>query len=385
MRIAHVALRFDSPGGVETTVRELTTRLRQTGDSVEVYAGDLVDESGWVRGANFRSEVDGVPVHRFRALKRSVLPRTSFPALLGLSDALAAADIDVLHAHSHRYGHVLQAAAVARRRGIPLVVSPHYHPADPGEPSFKRGLLRVQDFLYGAAAYRDAAALVVESLLEARLVAEFAPRDRIHVIPPGIDGAQWRTPEPLALPTGTPKRYVLFVGRLAPNKGLTILFEALAAMPLADRPTLLLMGPDWGMRTTLEGLAHSRGIDANIVWLDRVDDLRTYRSVVRSAESLVLPSAWEAYGLVLLDALAAGTPVVATAVGGVPEVLEGGRCGRLVNYGDTAGLAAALRSVTADPETTLRLARAGLERAQALDWSVSVERHRALYRRVAAG
>jgi len=96
----------------------------------------------------------------------------------------------------------------------------------------------------------------------------------------------------------------------------------------------------------------------------------------------VLPSEWEAFGLVLLDAMAAGTPIVATAVGGVPDVLDEGRAGRLVPYDDSPALAAALRSVLEDPDTTRRLVRTATDRVLGFDWAESVARHRALYREV---
>ena len=240
-------------------------------------------------------------------------------------------------------------------------------------------MLRVEDFVFGAAAYRTAEAIVVESALEAELVAEFAPRERIHIIPPGIDNARWSAADDAPRPERVPERYLLYVGRLASNKGLPGLLEAIARLAPADRAPLVLMGPDWGMRAELESRARRLGLSDQLVWLDRVDDERAYRSVVRGAEALVLPSEWEAYGLVLLDALAAGTPVVATAVGGVPELLDGGRCGRLVPYGDPSALADALQGVRSDRATTERLRRAGTERARSLDWSESVRRHRALY------
>ncbi|MGA7650554.1 MAG: glycosyltransferase, partial [Thermoplasmata archaeon] len=88
------------------------------------------------------------------------------------------------------------------------------------------------------------------------------------------------------------------------------------------------------------------------------------------------------FGLVLLEAMAAGTPVVATAVGGVPDVLDGGHAGRLVPYGDPVALAGALRSVVEDTKETQRLRAAASERVRGFDWSVTVDRHRALYREV---
>jgi len=386
LKVVQVTLRFDGPGGVETNVREVATRLRASGVDIEVYASDLVDESRWSRGTEFRPQVGGVPVRRFPAVRRSIVPHYSLPVMAGLVDALAASSADVIHAHSHRYGHVLQAGAVAERTGAAFVVSPHYHPADLGEPAGKRGLLRAEDALFGMAAYRRAEAIVVETELEARLVREFAPADRIRIIPPGIDLAEWRElpgrpPAELALPD----RYFLFVGRLASNKGIPLLLEALAAIPAGpERLRLVLMGQDWGQRTALESQARSLGVADALRWLGHVEDRASYRSIVRGATALVLPSLWEAFGLVLLEAMAAGTPVVATAVGGVPEVLEAGHAGRLVPFGEPGALAEALRAVVADPGTTERLVARGKTRVGALDWSECARRHEELYRSVLA-
>jgi glycosyltransferase involved in cell wall biosynthesis len=301
--------------------------------------------------------------------------------MVGLVDALAESGADVIHAHSHRYGHVLAAGAVAARCGIPLVVSTHYHPADRGEPGMKRALLRLQDVGFGMTAYRTARALVVESEREARLVAEFADRHRIRVIPPGIDLGEWAHPsgdraDRLALPP----RYLLFVGRIAPNKGLPWLIEALGRFTDRPPPDLVLMGPNWGERAALEAQAHRLGVANHLHWLGLVSDRSRYRAVMRGARALVLPSEWEAFGLVLLEAMAAGTPIIASAVGAVPEVLEDGRAGQLVPYGDAPALADAIRNVLDHPEEAAQRTAHGSTRARAFDWSLAAERHRALYR-----
>ena len=382
MKVVHVTLRFDAPGGVETNVHEVTRRLRAAGDDVEVYASDLYVEASWERRADYAPMVDGVPVRRFPVYKRLV-PGLTMPMWVGLIDALAESDADVIHAHSHRYGHVLQAAAVADRCRIPLVVSLHYHPADRREPPWKRGLLRVQDVGFGMTAYRVARALVVQTGREGRLAAEFAPSRKLRVIPPGIDLASWSHPEEdrtdgLELPP----EYFLFVGRVAPNKGLPQLIDALVTLDGGTARPLLIMGRDWGERAAIEERARARGVADRVRFLDHVADPAQYRGIIRRARALVLPSEWEAFGLVLLDAMAAGTPIVATAVGGVPDVLDEGRAGRLVPYDDSPALAAALRSVLEDPDTTRRLVRTATDRVLGFDWAESVARHRALYREV---
>lgn len=382
MKIAQVTLRFDAPGGVETNVREVSRRLRAMGHEVTVFASDLYDESTRERRSDYPPVVDGVPVRRF-SVRHKLIPGLTLPMMVGLVDALAESGVDVIHAHSHRYGHVLESAAVADRLGVPLVVSTHYHPADRSEPPYKAALLRLQDFGFGMTAYRTARALVVETELEARLVREFAPADRIRIVPPGLDLQEWSDPagdRPPAAPL--PPRYLLFAGRVASNKGVPLLLDALARIPPAERLPLVLMGKDWGQRAQLETQARRLGIAESLTWLGHVPDRATYRAVVRRAVALVLPSEWEAFGIVLLEAMAAGTPVVATAVGGVPEVLEGGRAGRLVPYDEPEALAAAIVGVVRDPGTTRALAARGSEVAARLDWSECARRHDELYRSI---
>ena len=385
MKIVHVTLRFDAPGGVETNVRELARRTRSEGDEVEVFASDLYDEARWDRRAEFRPAVDGVPVRRF-PVHRKLVPFVTLPMMVGLIDALAESGADVIHAHSHRYGHVLQAAAVAARRSIPLVISTSYHPPDRRESRRNRALLRLGDVAFGMSAYRVARAIVVQSELEARLVRAFAPSHRVRIVPPGIDLAEWSDPagdraEGVALP----REYLVFAGRVAANKGLPNLLEALARTPEDARRPLVLLGSDWGERASLEAQARRLGVSDLLRWVGYLPDRRAYRAVIRGARALVLPSEWEAYGFVLLEAMAARTPIVATAVGAVPEVLAQGRLGLLVPYGDIGALSAALRSVVEDPEGARGRVEPAWSAVQALDWSRSTERFRSLYREVAAG
>ncbi len=385
MKIVHVTLRFDAPGGVETNVRELARRQRQAGDDVEVFASDLYDEASWDRRSNYRPVVDGVPVRRF-AVRRHLVPRLNLPMMVGLIDALADSGADVIHAHSHRYGHVLQAAAVARRTGIPLVVSTSYHPADRRESRRNRALLRLDDFGFGMTAYRVARAIVVQSEQEAGLLREFAPAARVRLVPPGVDLEEWSHPDDDRTDgPALPRDYLLFAGRIASNKGLPNLVEAVAAMPPADRRPLVLMGKDWGERERLEQIARQRGISDLLVFLGHVPERAGYRAVLRGARVFVLPSEWEAYGFVLLEAMAARTPIVATAVGAVPEVLGHGRFGRLVPYGDPGALSRAIVEVTdRTSEAEGRVADA-YAHVQGLDWSASARRFRELYREVAGG
>jgi 2-deoxystreptamine N-acetyl-D-glucosaminyltransferase/2-deoxystreptamine glucosyltransferase len=107
--------------------------------------------------------------------------------------------------------------------------------------------------------------------------------------------------------------------------------------------------------------------------------------VLASLDLLVLPSQYEEMGSVLVEAMVAGLPVVATDVGGIPEVVRHGETGLLVPPGDVAALAAALDRVVADPVLRARLADGARRRSQQYSWPVLAARVSAVYRRGRAG
>jgi glycosyltransferase involved in cell wall biosynthesis len=201
---------------------------------------------------------------------------------------------------------------------------------------------------------------------------------KIRVIPNGIHWETWADP-----PTGARfrktfpqlgERLVLYAGRLATNKGLPDLVSAAASFPEAE---LLLVGQDMGPGEALDAQAAAAGITLHrLGHLD--NDL--YRSAFGAAELLALPSDYEAFGIVLLEAAAAGLPVVATRVGGVPEAVAEGETGLLVDYGDPEALGAAIASLLSDATAAAALGAAGRERVtRDFTWESIVGRIEALY------
>ena len=158
-----------------------------------------------------------------------------------------------------------------------------------------------------------------------------------------------------------PNRLVrlLFVGRLAPVKGLRILLEALA-QARESRPDLALTivgdGPD---RAALETLAAPMG--AAVTFTGSLSQ-EGVAARLGASDALVLPSFAEGVPVVLMEAMAAGLPVVATRVAGVPELVEDKASGHLVAPGDTAALTAALLALADDPDRRARMGRAGRAR-----------------------
>ena len=273
--------------------------------------------------------------------------------------------------------------ALARSRGVALVhdntsvvMSGSAVAKEAGTPH----LVHVRE-IYAGAGGRVAASLW--PLLRARLLRadalacissavarQFSGSSRARVIRDGLP----RAPRPLDRETaraqlGIPpeRSAIALVGRVSDWKGQDVLIRALAEVPLVERGAVALMAGDAapgaeGHRRQLEKLAGRLGVAERVRWLGfrlEVDD------VWAAADVAVVPSTRpEPLGLVAMEAAAAGLPVVASAHGGVAEVVSDGQTGLLVPPGDPAALAAAVRVLTDDHETAARMGEAGRRRVQ---------------------
>jgi glycosyltransferase involved in cell wall biosynthesis len=152
--------------------------------------------------------------------------------------------------------------------------------------------------------------------------------------------------------------YLLVVGRLRIRKGVDVLLAAMPELLRRHPAARLLIAGDGEHRAALERVAAALGLGAAVSFLGRADAMRV-RRLLRGAAALVVPSIYEGMPLVVLEAMEASVPVVASRVSGIPEVVEDGRTGWLVPPEEPASLAAALAAALDDPAAASRRGAAG--------------------------
>ncbi|MFI5179500.1 MAG: glycosyltransferase family 4 protein [Vicinamibacterales bacterium] len=209
-----------------------------------------------------------------------------------------------------------------------------------------------------------------------RTVERYFP-GRYEIVPNGIECDTFRVPRPRPPAMEAGRRHVLFVGRLEPRKGVASLIRAMARVQARAKDVRLLIVGDGPDRARLESLTASTRVDARFTGVVDDDALPGY---FQAADVFCSPATGgESFGVVLLEAMACGTPVVATAIEGYQELVGDTGCGSLVAPGDDDALAAAILTLLQDEHARRAAAAAGADRARAFDWQAVARRLEALY------
>jgi glycosyltransferase involved in cell wall biosynthesis len=286
--------------------------------------------------------------------------------------------IALVHAHLPLVGAVARLAA----RGLPTRVVYTEHNTPAGYHPASRWL--------NAATWRlqDAVIAVSDPVRRGAPAPPRRARGRSAVIPNGVDlgrlEREARAADAADVPEEPPGAFVALVpATLARRKGQDVLLRALARLPeRAGRPLRVWLAGDGPDEAALRRLAERLGVGPRLRWLGRRDDVF---ALMARARAVVLPSRTEGHPLALLEALALGRPVLAAAVGGVPEVVADGRTGLLVAPEDPSALARALGRLRDDAALGPRLGAAAARDARArFDVRRTVREVEAVYRRCLA-
>lgn len=358
MRIALVCpYAWDAAGGVQVHVAGLAGELRARDHEVLVVAPHAEGPAGRAAGRVVRVPYRG-----------TVAPIAPSPLAVGrLRRVFGRWRPDVVHVHEPFTPSTSMWATLASP--TPVVATVHAH--------LDRSRLYERAAPLLGPVVRKLAATVAVSEAAASFLRSALPGLEPIVIPNGIDVGAFAAAAPASLPEG---RRIAWIHRLDPQKGFRVALEAFGAL-LVDVPDARLVvvgdGPDRRLAEALDPAVRERVTLVGALPHDRV------AGVLAASEVAIAPATGqESFGVTLVEAMAAGVPVIASDIAGYGEVVRDRLDGILVPPGDAGALAAALREVLADPELAGRLVGAGRERAATFDWSVVAAELEALYGRV---
>ncbi|MER7739131.1 glycogen synthase [Streptomyces sp. NPDC096538] len=332
-----------------------------------------------------------------------VLRHRSWPSLDGANDALRTFSVDLAMAaalqsrelvHSHTWYANLGGHLAKLLYGIPHVVTAHsLEPLRPWKAEQLGGGYALSSWAERTAYEAADAVIAVSGAMRDDILECYPALDpaRVHVVHNGIDTALYR-PDPgtdaldrIGLDRSRP--YVLFVGRITRQKGVPHLLRAVRDIDPAAQVVLCAGAPDTPeidreFRELYEELSRVRD---GVHWIPQMLPRPEVIQLLTHAAVFACPSVYEPLGIVNLEAMACGTAVVASRVGGIPEVVDDGGTGLLVDVDDDfeAALTRALDAVLGDPDTARAMGEAGRERAVTeFGWDAVARRTAALYEEI---
>ncbi len=359
IRVLHVL--EATTGGTRRHLRDVALGLDHARCAVSVLCATA-------RDPHFLADLDLLAERGVRVIEvpmvRAIAPWRDLPALWQIRGHLLRGHYDVVHTHSAKGGFLGRLAA--RQAGIRCVIhTPHVFPFEMQVDHLRRALYRGLERL--ASHWTDTLVCLYTAQVDAALAAGLRPRRGCVVIPNGIvlptptdtSDQVRRLRDELHL---TPEQLVIgTVGRFTRQKGHGCLLDA-AVRVCRDVPgaVFVLIG-DGAARGALEAQARRRGLADRIRFLEARDELAPCYAMF---DLFALPSLWEGLPYTLLEAMAAGCPVVATSVGGIPSVVREGVNGVLVPPAKPEPLAAALTALLRDQPRRAALGAAGRQTAQ---------------------
>ncbi len=300
------------------------------------------------------------------------------------------ADVDLVHVHSWR-SHLADATIrFAKKRGVPSVL--HAHASAYAEHLVSNPLLRfpykVYDLLFKQSVAQSADAVVVSTEQEKHECVRYGIDERrIHVIPSGVNASDFADVQ-RTRPTHPDVPTVLLVGRLARDRNVELLLRALAPLKAQGVPfQARIVGPEenrtkmsrGGYLNELKSLTQQLGLAEDVTFVGPLKG-QALRQAYVDADIFVYPSLYENFGNTVLEAAAAGLPILATSTGVAADLVQDGKTGYLVDMTDPADLSHRLGDLLRDGEKCQRLGQEAKRLAlRDYNWDAIIERYIDLY------
>ena len=354
-------------GGREIHVSKLSEALVKRGHEIVIITSD----------EGYCPRQPKIQVIRLNEIKllMSVHPETNYYRVLpNLYRAVIKSGCDILHMHDLMHFTTDSMSYFGNLLGMPSVLTIHgFKP----ETSILNFFVKLYNNTLASFNFR----FVDRIILPSRALCDVIPAlqkfvGKLRVVPNGLE-IKTEKAKDFEYPTN-----LLAVGRLVPRKGFQYLIKAMPDI-LSHFPetTLNIVGPDGGFRTNLIKIVNDLGLNSQVRLLGKVSEDKLEK-LYRSSSICINPSIWDNAPLTILEALSWGTPVIASKIGGIPEIIESGYNGVLVQAEDPSSISKGVFSIIHDNVKYRKIAGNALESAKSLTWERIAKKTEDIYEEI---
>jgi len=367
VKVLQVVPEFPPPliGGGGYHVYNLTKELVKKGVDVTVFTLEM-GSRGLIKRANVETHFGKVKVFRVSAFR---VPRTTYSIAPRLISLLLKENPDIIHAHGYQVFTSDAASLVSKIKKIPFILTLHGFPR-----GFNKLTHKTYFNLVGKKTLESAQKIIsVSNLVAQEFKAIEVPEEKMVIIPNGIDLEEYKQ-----LPKGDSfrkrlkikedEKLVLTIGRLEKIKGFQFLIKALPSIIREIGSTkLLIAGPNFDYGSKLRKLAEETKVVDNVIFYGPINGKEKFEAF-SAADVIAVPSLYEGFSVLILEAMAAGKPLVATYTGAAPELIQDWKNGVLSNLGDAEDLAGKVVKLLSDEKLMSLISQGSRKTVEAFSW-----------------
>jgi len=364
-------------GGMEVAASSLAVNMANKGHEISIFTTSFDSNDSVEKHENMK-------IYRYGANFRIGQANMSF-ALLRKPLAY---DIDIVHAHAGNPPAPIAALRYARNKKKPLVVTYHMD----AQTSWGGIIRRTSVFFYNKFLLNyvlsNSKSIISPSknFLDSSIFLA-NHKNKVSVIPNGIDTDTFIVPYSKAecrkkLGFLDKEYIILFIGSLSPHKSPDVLLRTMPALKQKMPNIRLIIVGEGVLKNQLKITSKELCVENEVNFVDYVDNQQRKAMLYKSSDVFVLPSTQESFGIVILEAMASGIPVIATAIGGITNLIQDGQTGLLVPVQNPEILAVTIEKLLRNCELRQKLSKEGRLKANEYAWPKIADQTEVLYRKV---
>jgi glycosyltransferase involved in cell wall biosynthesis len=362
-------------GGTEIAAYNLAVNIMKRGHDVDVFTASI-DSKDSVENSM------GMTIHRYATNLKIASANLSLKLMYKPLDE----DVEIVHAHYNIPLPDLSASRYAKKKHLPFIITYHADAQESGGNFIRNTATAFYNKYILDKVLSNADIIIATSksyIDESKYLGNY--RDKVRVVPNGINLEDFEiglSKEECRSELGLPqdKKIILFFGNIVAYKGPDVLLKAFEIVKNSYPEVVLLFAGRGGMQRELEDLSREKGISDKVIFAGFIDE-ELKPLYYHCADIFCLPSVTlaEAFGIVNLEAMACGLPVVSSKLGGIPDIVQNGRNGIVVEPGNIESLADALLTLLEDDELRKRMSSEGKNMSEDYDWNKIAEETEKIY------